>query len=78
MVATTHHYLFHYNDTINNIMSIPTSIGNNLNKIIVFKILVYITITTKRSQVMSIFTSSIAKKLDKHYLFRKDQWSKLH
>lgn len=59
-------------------MLIPTSIVNNLNKIIVFKILVHITITIKQSQVMSIFTSSVAKKLDKHYLFRKDQWSKLH
>jgi hypothetical protein len=59
-------------------MSIPTSIGNNLNKIIVFKNLVHVTITIKQSQVMSIFTSSTAKKLDKHYLFRKDQWSKLH
>jgi hypothetical protein len=59
-------------------MSIPTSIGNNLNKIIVFKNLVHITIIIKQSQVMSIFTSSIAKKLDEHYLFRKDQWSKLH
>jgi hypothetical protein len=78
MIATIHHYLFHYNYIVNNIMSIPTSIGNNLNKIIVFKILVHNTITIKKSQVMSIFTSSIAKKLDKHYLFRKDQWSKLH
>jgi hypothetical protein len=48
MIATTPHYLFHNNYIVNNIMSIPTSIGNNLNKIIIFFKSVHITITIKQ------------------------------